>query len=1071
MELRKQHLFGTGIVLQLRTHGRSFWLGSGHLPHQQRPDAEDVWLSSLTRLDEILSEARFCDVITIGIDCNQNLMHENPSFAALSRIHILLKYRGLEFNPAYGPTWTARGEASTLDWLLFRWPMTETTFFLRQDLRLALPSDHNPLFGVFTGRLGLQSRPPRPKHFCGRWQTSSTALEAFAANPALPFTQEAFQQLCQSCSSRMPSWKYRDPKEVKDLIRQRKICSDPTDRLELAKQVQEARTQAQKQHKLHVLQRARDGDRSAISHLRRSASQSFSDGSLIERMGGQAAATSSMKSFYQRKYTLPDSDRRVSVAQLQALQDKHASATVAPVTQEEVGIALSKVRPQTASGNDAVTWEALRTYHASDRSHKLAGYFTNILSGEQSVPKSWREGKICFLPKKSRPDKPQDLRPISLTPCLCKLFSKILLARLQGCFPPYGAGQHACRKGCQSIEAVACAQGAMKIYKGATGQDLLMMKLDLAQAFDTLSHQAVWRFLLQTRASREALLLWELTQQTKVSLQLGADHWGQDLQRGLLQGTAFSADLFARVIDHFLQGLLPQWDASCSEIFRRFELPHCLLFADDLLIMASSTVELQRKLRDLQDTLKAIGLLINTRKCSVLKQPDGNTPAVWPRGAATPLQGESELMYLGVPLAHKTTPLGQMGASLAKVSASFFGLRKLFDHPDTPVSEKLDLFRSYITSKWAWASPTSWPSRQALKSLEAFKHTLLLSLLRLEVDPLVPLLRNIISRRRAVQAVCSAHNSEPWGQVWLTRLWNFWGGHALRSRSGLPLQKLLVACSSFTVGRKRVPKQSVQEFLPRKLQLKWCKFKASSPYPWVEALAQDREGWNLQLKPWLKQWGYGAGPKLRSPNFLLDRQLLMVGKQLAVLRPARVFPDEPYHQEVQHIQPLEPSARKWLIWCFLTKSSCRLYIRPPSQVGRQKSMWMQGVPTGTPDLLATRLLLWHMLLQVLHMVPQLRDTDCQIMLPLHAFGAHIYAHKVPLSSLSDVQRLERQEIAINLLQYCHLQPATLPCWLRLALDTPPVHIPAPYRFLVRDHDFSNAQFLMRLDCISTHGTS
>ena len=112
VELRKQHLFGTGIVLQLRTHGRSFWLGSGHLPHQQRPDAEDVWLSSLTRLDEILSEARFCDVIAMGMDCNQNLLHENPSFAALSRIHILLKYRGLEFNPACGPTWTARGEAS-----------------------------------------------------------------------------------------------------------------------------------------------------------------------------------------------------------------------------------------------------------------------------------------------------------------------------------------------------------------------------------------------------------------------------------------------------------------------------------------------------------------------------------------------------------------------------------------------------------------------------------------------------------------------------------------------------------------------------------------------------------------------------------------------------------------------------------------------------------------------------------------------------------------------------------------------------------------------------------------------
>ena len=164
IQISARHLFGTGFVLQGRAMGRSVWLGTAHLPHQQRPDSEDCWLTSLARLDEILADARIQDVVLLGLDANQIPLNSNPSFPALSRLQFLAHHRGLEFNMHVGVTWEARGGCSTIDWFMFRWPMAEICVHLRPDLRTALPSDHNPLVAVFTGRMGLRERPRRPKH-------------------------------------------------------------------------------------------------------------------------------------------------------------------------------------------------------------------------------------------------------------------------------------------------------------------------------------------------------------------------------------------------------------------------------------------------------------------------------------------------------------------------------------------------------------------------------------------------------------------------------------------------------------------------------------------------------------------------------------------------------------------------------------------------------------------------------------------------------------------------------------------------------------------------------------------
>ena len=1051
-----RHLFGTGFLVQGRAMGRTFWLGSAHLPHQQRPDSEECWLASLARLDEILAAARYQDVILLGLDANQDPLNSNPHFPALSRLQFLARHRGLEFNMHAGPTWEARGEFSTIDWFLFRWPMMEILVHLRPDLRTALPSDHNPLVACFTGRSGLKLRPRRPRHGCGRWSVPDKPLRKLAQDSESSFDPVEFAKVCRQHGTRLPNRRYKDPPQVMDLIRQRKLASDPQERTRLSAEVLKTRTEAQKQHKLDLLQAARSGDKGAIAHLRRSASQTHSDGSLIERLGGEDAAFRAFHSFYEAKYSRSVTEPEVSLEQEQALFQRHQQDNITKITPQEVSEALSKTKPSTASGLDSVCYSAISTYHSADEEGKLAAFFTKILKGEAPVPKDWLVGKICFLPKIPRPGKVKDLRPISLTPCLGKLYSKILVTRLRSSLPEYRAGQHACRPGTQALEAITAAQAALKIHRQATGKQLLVAKLDISQAFDTISHQAIWRYLVDARPSQEALALWRMCRNTQVQLQIGSRSWSQALHRGVLQGTSFSADLFSRVLDYFVGGLVDKWVREENKTFKQFCIPHALLFADDILLFAPTSAEMQQKLRALQVTLRSIGLHLNLAKCSVLDGEDGVTPGIWGTGATQPLQGSPSLVYLGVPLAYKSNPLGQLGVSLAKVSASFFGLRRLFDHPETPVSEKLALFQTYITSKWAWCSPAVFPSRKALRSLEAFKHTLLLSLLKIQIDPLQPFLVNTIARRRSVKVLCEVLGSQRWGQVWLSRLWTFWG-HALRSRQNLPLRHLLNKCSSFRVLSGRVAASCLQDFLPRKLQLAWNRLREGSPFPDVESLAQDRDSWSQVLPKWLHRWGYGGSDIAKLPdNYLHDRQLLVVGSSLAILRPARVFPDEPYSRELQHVQVMSPCRTCWTVWCMIMPEGTSVTLLPP-QNARLKTCHLQQL-CNTRDMLSRRLALWDTLHVLWDCYPELQDNRACCLLPLEAFAPHVFCHQVPLPLLSQVHSLERREVEVDFLQYCHLQPRKTPAWIERLLPEILGPFPGDYKFLVRTCDFATARY-------------
>ena len=394
------------------------------------------------------------------------------------------------------------------------------------------------------------------------------------------------------------------------------------------------------------------------------------------------------------------------------------------------------------------------------------------------------------------------------------------------------------------------------------------------------------------------------------------------------------------------------------------------------------------------------------------------------------------------------------------MSSAFFGLRRLFDHPDTPVKEKLLLFQSYITSKWTWCCPTVYPTVRALKSLESFKHTLLLSLLKLQTDPLQPFLANVVSRRRAVKVICEIHKSARWGELWLTRLWTFWG-HAFRSKADLPLQHLLAKGSSWRVVSGRSAASDLLFFIPRKLQLVWNLLREGSPFATIEGLAQDRECWSATLPRWLRKWGYGSSEIARLPdNYLYDRQLVLVGKSLAVLRPARVFPEEPYSREVQHIRRGVPRLKQWTVWARILDIGVCLTLIPPKEHHAQATHVQVLSESG--ELLHRRVCLWETLQSLWRWLPHLQDARAPCFLPPQAFGAHILSHQVPLDLLARVHRLDNLETQIDFLSFCYLHPKQTPHWVEAAIPQTVGPFPGSFKVLCRKFDFSHAKYYRSL---------
>ena len=914
-----------GIAVTLRKGSVRTYVVAAHLPHSQRADCFDTWQIFNSELDTLLTKKRIHDNIVLLLDANYELgeveYHLDPnasderSFLAAG----IMQQHGLVATRPDVYTWSnQRGSESKIDFVLACTPSGELLGqTVHENTNFLLGCDHRAVSASFRVSGLPLSRPPRnkrPPNRCGQWRVDGAKLLREAADLAeslelqgKDFSVQSLEQLSNSVSYRPKSYRFKDPPHVRDMISRRRLLRGNEARV-LGKDILRARAAAKSTWLVELLDKGAQGDFGAISYFKRRQNVITMHSNYIARAGGTSQAVQDLKRFYRDKYTPPDPPPLPALEVFLSRVDGFTSPEL--ITLDEVTSVLATCKAGKSCGEDGISYELLQTLVLTDLGVHLVDLFNSVLFQTSDIPSSWLVSRLTFIPKIPCPSLPKHLRPIALSSTPGKLFTKILLTRLRPFFPLPSANQLACIKGSQTLDGSACLQHLIHLSQEYR-LPLIAIKLDISSAFDHLSHDSVASFLSLFGGKVESLLLLKTIVLSRVILGIGGESWQQKLFRGLLQGSSYSAEIFGRTLDHFLGFMCTRWsishntwiqstgpDGVTTKLFN-------LLYADDIILLATSYEQARRLLEDTIDILSSIGLSLALDKCKFLVSPD--LPRRDLRVRHVNISPVRSFKFLGILMGFDLNSQTILAARLSMANNSFWGYYRILRRPCAPLRQRLHLLNTYVTSKWRWISPCVRPVTAVQKALNTMHTSFLTSLAGLSIDPFITSSSNWVTRRRASRMCAQILSHQSWVGVHAVSFMSYWG-HAARIHLSRPSPISVAPRIRDSLwlrdNWKRIRRQlGYWPNVYRYLQLQWEDLRGLGSPPYWEQAALDRENWKTFTQTWLVHKNLLPLQYYRDiPSVdLQGRCLLQVGETFSLLPFRHVPVEPPYESSCQFV--------------------------------------------------------------------------------------------------------------------------------------------------------------------------
>ena len=174
-------------------------------------------------------------------------------------------------------------------------------------------------------------------------------------------------------------------------------------------------------------------------------------------------------------------------------------------------------------------------------------------------------------------------------------------------------------------------------------------------------------------------------------------------------GPAASAEVFARVLDSHLVTLLParsRWDDTWLQGL------HLILYADDILLLATTPEEMTHKILSIQAHLRLIGLHLAMHKLQAIICRTLHAPLHVHENLV--IEPVDSFVFLGVLVGFAVTAQMTLGRSLGRAMNSFWAFYGILKAGLSPVRERLHLCQAYVTSRWRWMSPAARPTQAIL---------------------------------------------------------------------------------------------------------------------------------------------------------------------------------------------------------------------------------------------------------------------------------------------------------------------------------------------------------------------
>ncbi|CAE7319120.1 pol [Symbiodinium sp. CCMP2592] len=716
---------------------------------------QQAWLDYGPASTPMGAGRRYHDLICLCADLNYDIL----DIARVDERGIpfgrLLRELGLSHSKPAAATWrNTRGAQSRLDFFLFSLP----SMSVRDDRVLEgseeiIGSDHSAVTLTLEtiGRSGRRRFANSP---CGKWWTDvpqfTSKCEQLAEELDLSMqdlTMARLEAICQQSSKRVTSCRYQDSPELKQLARERKLLRGQQAR-QLAKRIADERKAAKRAWLSNLLEQGAGGDFRALSYFKKRNSSAYTQGSYCMRAGGSVRAVSDLRAFYRLKYTQHDQVPRGLAMAIFRGRTGPIGAPV-PFTLEEIQEVAFQCKHNKSTGTDGISYEAIQLLLQTSLSTQLLELFNDV-------------------------------------------FTKALMIRLRPKLPKIQACQVGGLPGRQTLDSACAVQHAIRLAQ-QYDKTLYVVKLDITAAFDSVSHEALAALLATTSGSREAEILLELITNTRVELSLQGSKWEQCLTKGILQGSSYSAELFARCIDFFLTPTQERWqDTESSWLADEAGLKLFLTpFADDLVLLGTSREQTQKLLRDCEETLQAIGLHFNAKKCKFLHSP-GASESPFRLQSGLGVEAVDTMVFLGVLLGFQLSCVSVLAARMAKVSNAFWGYFRILRQAGVGLTQRLRVFDCFITARWRWMSPTARPLQTVRTFLKRAHTTFLTAILGFTRDPFQGSVDAWLSRRRASRAAAQCVQHKKWEAIQAQSFWTYWG-HAARYDEGdrIPLRLMI----------------------------------------------------------------------------------------------------------------------------------------------------------------------------------------------------------------------------------------------------------------------------------------
>ena len=299
----------------------------------------------------------------------------------------------------------------------------------------------------------------------------------------------------------------------------------------------------------------------------------------------------------------------------------------------ELSAAMTKLANHKAAGVDGMPAEFLTqaaTYvptgvgATTSREFMLAPVLTSLCNAvvDDAYPRAWQTSALVPVPKpKGRPDRKDDHRGIAVGPVVGKLYSLAWTNRIDKWAESTGLrarGQAGFRAGRGTTEHMFVLRHLMDSAR-ARKQPLYCAFIDFSKAYDRVDRQLLLRILrgcgLHGRALHALASMIEVTRmQVRAQGELGTPF---DSTAGVRQGCPASPVLFGILIDRleaFLERMCAQHGVECAS----GSLLRALLYADDVVLTATSAEGLQAMLDALQIFCRANSMFVNESKSEVV---------------------------------------------------------------------------------------------------------------------------------------------------------------------------------------------------------------------------------------------------------------------------------------------------------------------------------------------------------------------------------------------------------------------------------------------------------------------